>query len=158
MKNALRLIITLILGSLSPWLYAGEEKPLDFKDVPEKILAMAKEAMPSVTFKTANTEDEDGTLIYEIQGTLEDGRKVEVDLFDDGKIQEIEIEFHKDLVPGAVLKAIEKKLPGFQAEYIEASHSASKKVTKYEFVGQFSGETMDIEVSADGRKIEIADQ
>jgi hypothetical protein len=138
---------------------AGEETVIPLEKVPESIQTTAKELLPNASFKTANTEKEDdGTLVYEIQGTLEDGRKVEVDVLENGRIQEFEVEFTKDLVPGAVLKAIEKKLPGFEPTYIEASHSASKKVVQYEFVGELGGEKMDIEVSASGRRIEIGDQ
>ena len=49
-------------------------------------------------------------------------------------------------------------MPGFTPSFIEASHSASKKVVGYEFVGELGGKQLDIEVSADGRRIEIADQ
>ena len=61
------------------------------------------------------------------------------------------------MVPGAVIIAIEKKLPGFKPTYIEASHSASMKVMRYEFVGKLGDQSIDIDVSADGRRIEIAD-
>ena len=138
---------------------AGEEAVIPLNDVPENLLAVAKKLLPNAVFKTADIEKEtDGTLVYEIQGTLEKGRKVEVDVLESGKIQEFEVEYSLDLVPGAVIKAIEKKMPGFTPSFIEASHSASKKVVAYELVGMYGGKKMDIEVSADGRKIEISDQ
>ncbi|MCV6614087.1 MAG: hypothetical protein OIF35_03850, partial [Cellvibrionaceae bacterium] len=96
-------------------------------------------------------------LVYEVQGKLEDGRKFEFDALADGEVEEIELEFKQSMVPGAVLKAIEKKLPGFRPSYIEASHSASMKVIAYEFVGQLNGVQVDLEVSPDGRQIVLAD-
>ena len=138
---------------------AGEEKIIPLSNVPENLLSEAEKLLPTATFNTANTEKEaDGTLVYEIQGTLENGRKVEVDVLENGDIQEFEVVYSLDLVPRAVMKAIEKKMPGFTPSFIEASHSATKKVVGYEFVGELGGKQLDIEVSADGRRIEIADQ
>ncbi|HBR97262.1 MAG TPA: hypothetical protein DD979_07770 [Gammaproteobacteria bacterium] len=157
---AIAIVSTLALGitAINTSL-AGEEQAVALADVPEKLLQAAGALLPNATFKTANTEKEsDGSIVYEIQGLLEDGRKVEVDLFKDGKVQEFEVEFSKDLVPGAVLKALDTKMPGFTPEYIEASHSPSKKVVQYEFVGKLADQTLDLDVSADGRRVEVADQ
>jgi len=138
---------------------AGEETVIPLNEVPENLLAVAKKLLPGAVFKTADIEKEtDGTVVYEIQGKLGNGRKVEVDVLENGDIQEFEVEYSLDLVPGAVIKAINKKMPGFTPRFIEASHSASKKVVGYEFVGMLEGKKLDIEVSADGRRIEIADQ
>ena len=95
---------------------------------------------------------------FTYQGVLKDGRKVEVDIQEDGKVLEIEVEFTIDMVPGAVIKAIEEKYPGFEPTFIEASHSKSKKVRGYEFEGTQNGIKLDLEVSADGRKIIEADE
>lgn len=152
-------IIALILVLNCTLAIAGEETVIPLNKVPENLLSKAKALLPNADFKTANTEKEsDGTLVYEIQGTLENGRKVEVDVIENGEIQEFEVEYSLDLIPGAVIKAIEKKMPGFTPSFIEASHSASKKVVGYEFVGKLGGKKLDIDVSADGRRIEIADQ
>ena len=157
-KDLSRVLATglLISGAYS---WAGEETVIELGAIPQEVLEKANKLLPHAKFHSANTESEDdGSLIYEIQGTLKDGRKVEVDLYEDGRIEEFEVEYSRDLVPGAVLKAIERKLPGFQADFIEASYSASKKVIQYEFVGKFEGQKLDLDVSADGRHIEIADQ
>lgn len=152
------LILSLSI-SFSSLVIAGEETIISFDKVPEEILNQAQQLLPEAHFKTANIEtDKDDTRVYEIQGILADGRKVEVDVFENGVIEEFEVEYTKDLVPGAVLKAIEKKMPGFIITYIEASYSVSKKVIKYEFVGTLAGKKLDLEVSADGRKIKLADQ
>ncbi len=138
---------------------AGEQKPIELSAVPDAILAVTREKLPDTRLVSANTETEvNGEYLYEIQGLLPDGRKVEFDIYPDQRIQEIEIEFTRDMVPGAVLKAIERKLPGFEPEFIEASHSRSLKVVRYEFVGKLGDNELDIDVSADGRNIEVADQ
>ena len=56
-----------------------------------------------------------------------------------------------------MLKAVESRYADFEIEYIEASHSASKKVVQYEFVGQANGKKLDLDVSADRRQIQVAD-
>jgi len=115
----------------------------------------------SVTFVSANTETEDrgpDDFVYEIQGTLDDGRKVEFDIFPSGTVQEVEIEFTDDMVPGAVMNAIRDLYEGFTPTFIEASHSRSLQVVQYEVVGTAGGRTLDIEVSADGRRIVESDQ
>jgi len=62
------------------------------------------------------------------------------------------------MVPGAVLKAIERKLSGFEPTFIEASHSRSLKVVRYEFVGKLGDTELDLDVSADDSHIEVADR
>lgn len=83
---------------------------------------------------------------------------MELDIYPDQRIQEIEIEFRYDMVPGAVLKVVERKLPGCEPDFIEASYSRSLKVVRYEFVGKLGDNELDIDVSADGRTIEVADR
>lgn len=113
----------------------------------------------AVSIVSANTETEDdGSFVYEIQGKAADGRQIEIDIDPTARVEEIEIEFKREDVPGAVLKSVESKMPGFMPEFIEASHSASMQVVGYELVGKMGDEVLDIEVSADGRSITIADQ
>lgn len=113
----------------------------------------------AVSIVSANTETEDdGSFVYEIQGEAADGRQIEIDIDPTARVEEIEIEFKREDVPGAVLKSVESKMPGFTPEFIEASHSASMQVVGYELVGKMGDEVLDIEVSADGRSITIADQ
>jgi hypothetical protein len=89
---------------------------------------------------------------------LSDGHVAEFDVFPDGKIEEVEIIFPIGMVPGAIMKAIEKKIAGFVPTKIEATHSANMKVVGYEFEGTLNGQKIDLEVSADGRTITVADQ
>jgi hypothetical protein len=153
------LTASVFLWSLPLPVWGGVEEPIELSGVPKDIIKDVKTQFPDATILGSDTEAEkDGSIVYEIQGTLKDGRKFEYDAYPDGEVQEIEIEFQEDMVPGAVTKAIQRKLPGFKPTYIEASHSRSMKVVKYEFEGEFEGKKIDIEVSADGSRIEIADR
>ncbi len=157
--RTISIIACCIASLLSATTWAGEEKPVALSAVPELVIKTVHEHMDDVTLLSANTETEaDGDFVYELQGRMKDGRKVEFDVYPSGKVQEIEIEFDADMVPGAVMQAIERKLPGFKPVFIEASHSKSMKVIGYEFVGNLGQQQIDIEVSADGRNIVVADR
>ena len=138
--------------------FAGEEKVISLNEIPFSLLAKVKKTLPSVKFTSANMEQEEDYSVYEIQGVFPDNRKVEVDIFPNAKIEEIEVEFPPYMVPKAVLLKIEEKYNDFKPTYIEASHSKSMKVVKYEFEGIFDNNKIDIEVSADGRNIVEADK
>jgi hypothetical protein len=138
---------------------AGTEAPIELSEVPDPVMQVIKKRFEKATLLSANTETEtDGSIVYEIQGKLSDGHLAEFDVFPDGKIEEIEVIFPIEMVPGAILKALESKMPGFLPTKIEATHSPSMKVVGYEFEGTLKGQKLDLEVSADGRTITIADQ
>lgn len=138
---------------------AGTEKEITLSEVPQTVMSALKNRFESATLLSANTEtEEDGSVVYEIQGKLSDGHLAEFDIFPDGKIEEVEVIFPIEMVPGAVLKALQKKMAGFVPSKIEATHSASMKVVGYEFEGTLNGQKIDLEVSADGRTITVADQ
>jgi hypothetical protein len=158
MRSLIIASFTLLVVGTQPVL-AGTEKKIDLSEVPETVMKVLKKRFDKATLLTANTETEaDGTVVYEIQGTLSDGHAAEFDVFPDGKIEEVEVIFPIEMVPGAILKAIENKMAGFVPSKIEATHSASMKVVGYEFEGTLNGQKIDLEVSADGRTITVADQ
>lgn len=151
--------LTALALTIVPFAWAGTEKVIPLEQVPAEHRKIAQDLLPDVTFSSADIEtDDDGTRIYEIQGRMPDGRRLEVDLFEDGNIEEYEIEFTETQVPGAVMNAVSKRMPGFSPTYIEASHTRSGKVTRYEMEGTLGGQELDIEVSADGRHIEVGDK
>jgi hypothetical protein len=139
--------------------FAGTEEKITFAEVPEVVVKVLKKRFAEARLLTVNTETEsDGAVVYEIQGKLSDGHDVEFDVFPDGKIEEVEVIFPIEMVPGAVLQSIQQKMAGFVPTKIEATHSASMKVVGYEFEGTLNGQPIDLEVSADGRTITVADQ
>ncbi|PVV15422.1 MAG: hypothetical protein B6D77_01885 [gamma proteobacterium symbiont of Ctena orbiculata] len=151
-------IVSFLVLSTQP-AFAGKEKKIALSEVPETVISVIKRRFEKATLLTANTETEaDGTMVYEVQGKLSDGHQAEFDVFPDGKFEEVEVIFPIEMVPGAITKAIESKISGFIPTKIEASHSASMKVVSYEFEGTVNGQKIDLEVSADGRTITVADQ
>jgi len=153
MQNKKIILVIFSLFACYP-VIAGKEIKIPFDKVPIKVLSQAQELLPSAKFKSANIEiEENEDIVYEIQGVLWDTRKVEVDVLENGKIKEFEIEFSLDLVPDVVIKTLKSKVPGFIPSYIEASYTSAKKVEGYEFEGELNGEKIEVDISADGRKI-----
>ena len=150
--------LILFFSILFSFSFAGVEIKISLEEVPQKIMNEVRSIVPKATIISANLEKEVNYTMYEVQGKYPDGRNVEIDMFDDGRIEEIEIEFPEYMVPKAVLIAIEKKYKGFKPTYIEASHSRSMKVVQYEFEGIYNNQKIDLEVSADGRNIKEGDK
>lgn len=156
-RKCLELFVLALIVVRFAW--AGEEKVIPLDQIPAELWKTTQDMFPDATFSSADIEtEEDGTRIYEVQGRMPDGLRVELDLHENGDIEEYEIEFTEAQVPGAVMNAVSKKVPGFRPTYIEASHSRSGKVIKYEMEGTLGDQELDIEVSADGRRIEVSDK
>jgi uncharacterized membrane protein YkoI len=69
---------------------AGEnEADLALDAVPEKVLEAARNAVPGITFTSAETEIERGVRIYDLNGTA-DGVAYEIEVDADGNVTEIE--------------------------------------------------------------------
>ena len=142
-----------------PRILAGDTQTGEDDEGSARALEQLRSKLAGARLVGANTETEtDGSYVYEIRAVLADGRRIEIDVFPEGRIEEIEVEYRREDVPGAVLGAIQAKLPGFAPTFIEASHSGALKVLAYELEGTLNGAPMDLEVSADGRRIEVADR
>lgn len=100
--------------------------------------------------------EDDGFGLQLIKVTLSEV-EVEVDLFANGEIEEVERVIPVKLVPGMVLKRVRDEYPQMQVDRVEASYSRYGKIFQYEFTGLQDGVALDLEVSADGREIVEAD-
>lgn len=119
-------------------------------DIPEAVAETAMETAPGVTFTKVSTEIEEGRTVYEFQGQSHDGKHIEVDVFDDGTLQEVEMEMDFDELPAAVKLSMNSRFPGFRATYVESSvHSTG--VFLYEIEGVTAdGAAITVEMAEDG--------
>jgi len=101
--------------------------------------------------------DDDGFILPTRRVVLQNV-EFEVDLFENGNIEEIERVIPAELVPPMVLKRIQTAYHGFEPTRTEASFNAFGKIFQYEFAGAYQGRSLDLEVSADGSKIATADE
>lgn len=123
---------------------------VELSDLSSRILETAYAAAPGVEFESVSIELENGVAVYELEATGPDGKHIEVDVYEDGRLQEIEMEMSADEVPEIVMAALERRSPGFEPSYIEASIRPDG-VFLYEFEGVAAdGQTIEIEIGEDG--------
>ena len=128
------------------------EEIIDLSEVPEAAMTAARAAAGDVELTVGNTETEGGKTVYELRGRMTDGMTLEVDVFADGTIEEVEREIDPAEVPKAVMEAVRAKYPGFRASRVEANERDGQLV-EYNIEGQAGGTTFDVEVTADGSDV-----
>lgn len=151
MKTLLTAAASLALAAAAA--QAQEETAMTLEEVPQPALdaamAMLEEAGISTTFDAVALDDDEGTMTYEMSGMMEDGMKVEVDVLEDGTVEELEREIAIDALPAEVAATLEAELPGFAPTMIEES-TRPDGVVIYEFEGTHEGVEIDAEIAADG--------
>ncbi len=153
-----------VVGSIALPARAAEEKPVEMTAVPAVVKAAAEKAAPKAKLTKAMMEIEHGQKVYELQGMM-DGKKIEVDVMEDGRVDEIETEIMMDAVPAEVSAALKKRVPNFKPKFIEKSERPmmaagggagdGEAEVYYEFEGQEGEMACDVEVSADGKTLLI---
>ena len=126
---------------------AEDSKKVELSAVPQKVVDTAMKEVSGFKPTTANTEMEDGKTVYELQGMAGD-KKVEVDVMEDGTLDEVETEVEMGALPEAVSKAVMDKMPNFKPSKIEESRRTAG--TYYEIEGADGSNKIDIEIKADG--------
>jgi len=142
-------------GGASP---RGENKKVRIEEVSERLLKVAKEAMPGTEWTHAEINYDLGKheslVVHEITGK-KDGKEVEVDVRADGSVEEIEevIDF-KD-VPKPVKDLLDSEFPDFKTQKAEKStrpYRNGMKAIWYEMKGTTKqGATIDVEITDDGK-------
>lgn len=133
----------------------AEEISLD--RVPQKLRDIAANYVPGAAFSSANIEIENGRRIYEIAGVNSNGRRVEVDLFEDGSLDEIEMEETEADLPAAVKSALVKVQPDGKIVKVETSVHADSRFFYEVEVRTPSGAVIAYELSEDGRIVSVED-
>lgn len=130
--------------------FAQDEQEITLEDVPAAAMEAAQAAMPDVTFETVGFDDDEGTATYELAGANADGTMIEVDVLEDGTIEEIEEEVALEDLPEAVTAAWEENMAGVTPSAIEKSTREDGASIVYEFEGEQDGAAFDVEVNEDG--------
>ncbi|MHC5209852.1 MAG: PepSY domain-containing protein [Planctomycetota bacterium] len=66
-----------------------DEREIPLSDVPAAARAAAEHAVPGIRLTEAEVEEEDGRLVYEIEGVA-NGKEYEIEVTADGEVLEIE--------------------------------------------------------------------
>lgn len=143
MKALLLSAVALALGSAA---LAQEETTMTMEEVPANVMEAANAAnTKGVTFEAVAMDDG----VYEFSGAMEGGMGYEVDVTEDGTVEEIEEQIDASELPEAVSAALESNLAGFTPDYVERSTRADGAVV-YEFEGAHEGAAIDAEINEDG--------
>jgi hypothetical protein len=136
-----------------------DEQAIDLKSVPAHVKNAASKAAPHVKWKTAYKSEEDGEVVYELEGVDAKKREVAVVLNGEGKVEEIETEIPVDEVPATVMAALRAKLPTLEVTAVTEIQEG-KKIVAYDFEGTRpkSNKPIGVYVSADGKTVEIDDK
>src|SRR5262249_45745696 len=119
-------------------------------------MAAIKDRFPGADITSAEKENEDGQVVYDIELKHKD-RKYEMDIKEDGTILEIEKEIAAKDLPDAVKKAVEAKYPKATIkEIMEVNKVKDKTETpaSYEIVVVTEDKKeIELDVSLDGKTI-----
>ncbi|MEM9494766.1 MAG: hypothetical protein AAGA09_02090 [Pseudomonadota bacterium] len=132
------------------------ETMVTIDDVPEPVLETAIATAPGAVFDRISIEIENGVTVYEFESKDAAGRHIEIDVLEDGTLDEIELETTLNETPLAVREAMKKTAPGFEPTYIEASVRADGSYI-YELEGVYQGSEVDMEITEDGRVLFLSD-
>lgn len=135
---------------------ANDQISLD--DVPEIVLDMAMRTAPGIAFDRVSIEREDGLTIYEFEGEDHAGRHIEIDVDENGRLEEIEMQTDFADVPQAVIATLEKTAPGFSPTYIELSVRDASPYYVYEFEGSQDSVSVTVEIAEDGELLIVSDE
>jgi len=154
MNRALTLLSVLLLNAAAN---ADDGQEISFNDVPQNILDMANATAPGVTFDRVSIEVENGVSIYEFEAKDHNGLHIEIDVTENGELEEIEMETPWENVPEPVVATLKKTAPGFKPTYIELSVREGGAKFVYEFEGTLEGRPVDIEIAENGKLLVFED-
>lgn len=131
---------------------AQEEATVAMADVPPVVMEAAMANANGVTFDTVAMDDG----VYEFAGKMASGMGLEVDVREDGTIEEVEEQIDAAALPAEVAAALESNMAGFTPSYVEQSTREGGEII-YEFEGTFDGKEIDAEINADGSNFVMND-
>jgi hypothetical protein len=135
-----------------------DEHEIDLKNVPAHVKSAANKAAPHVKWKTAFKSEQNGEVMFELEGIDQKKRDVTVILNGEGKVEEIETEIPVEEVPATVMAALKAKVPTLEVAAV-TEILEGKKIVAYDFAGTrpSSNKSIGVYVSADGKTVEIDD-
>jgi hypothetical protein len=131
-KFFLGILVCVFLNAIGVFPVSAQSVDIQIKDVPAQLVLTASRVFPDARWTTANWDlGDDGLPVIEIEGTL-NGKKVEVDVHPDGRIEEVERDISESEVPPTVMSALKKYAPSFQIASANKSET-SGVIDRYEF-------------------------
>jgi len=88
----LSFIIVLPLISISACFDKDKDIDIPLTEVPANIITIVQNTLPGISLTEAEKEIDDDTVIYELEGTLINGKKYEIEITESGTIIKIELD------------------------------------------------------------------
>lgn len=131
----------------------GGEVEVDLGSVPAAVLHAAMVAVPDADWTSASIDNDDVDAVYELVGTSAHfGTEIEVDVFADGVVAEIELGIDPSMVTEAAGALFAEQFPGFSTEALELSLRPTRSGVLEVFF-EWAGTTEDgaaVDVEIDG--------
>jgi uncharacterized membrane protein YkoI len=108
--GAVMALSLVVLTAVGVKFAVGQAEKVEADKLPKAVLDVFKARFPGAKFSSITKETEGGKVIYDLEFTHND-RKIEMDLYEDGKIINIERAIATKDLPAAALKAVEAKYP-----------------------------------------------
>ncbi|MGE0409624.1 MAG: PepSY domain-containing protein [Amphiplicatus sp.] len=129
---------------------AAVTKEIALEDVPPEIMDEAEATAPGLEFYRVTVEEENGKLVYEFEAKGPNGKHMEIDISEDGSLEEIEMETAEAELPTTVRTALDRRYPGFVIDYVETSVRGDGRFI-YEIEGRNArGERLALDIEETG--------
>jgi hypothetical protein len=130
---------------------AAEEKKISQSDLPPAVQKTVQEQSKGATIKGFSTEREHGKKVYEAE-MMVDGHSKDIQIAEDGTLNEIEEEVGFDSLPANVRGALTTKAAGAKITKVE-SLTKQGKLVAYEAATLKGSKKGEIQVGPDGGKL-----
>ncbi|TFH64601.1 MAG: hypothetical protein E4G90_07760 [Gemmatimonadales bacterium] len=132
-KLASALVSAIVVGTLIavPAASAQDKGKVDLTGVPQPVMEALNVKFPKAEIQQWTKEHEDGIVIYDIE-MLQEGRKFEADIKEDGGIHNWEREIAASDLPEAVAKAVDQAYPKATLKEIMAVTAVENGVDELE--------------------------
>jgi hypothetical protein len=138
----------------------ADDVEINLNHVPAHLKEVATKTAPGVTWKTAFKNEEEGEVVYEIEGVDKKNREVTVTITAKGVVEEVETAIAVAETPEVVMKALKAKFPKLEivaVTEIQEPHKDGLKIHGFDFEGNRPSDqkTLGIYVSADGKNVHV---
>jgi hypothetical protein len=107
---------------------SGLARDVSLKDVPAAVKLTIEKEAKGYEIDDIEQETDDGRVVYEVDIDKGDDNEIKIKVSPEGKLLEKEEEMYPEELPGFVLKAIEKSIPGLDLDDAEMKIESDGKV------------------------------
>jgi len=94
MNNYFTVSAIAILSIITLSACSDQDKDIEIplSEVPASVITIVQNTLPGITLTEAEKEHKDGSIIYELEGKLINGKEYEIEIAENGTIIKIELE------------------------------------------------------------------